>query len=88
MRKVFSVIELETNTGIRDAGLMGGIPKMEKIQKSKLFKELVDDCGCTEYITVDVKSYSYDKDEYREITLMQIKSFAFLYPDQCIKMRI
>lgn len=43
MSKVFSIIGLETNTGIRDVGFMSGIPKVEDIQKSQLYKELVED---------------------------------------------
>ena len=31
MSKVFSIIGLETNTGIRDVGLMSGIPEVEDI---------------------------------------------------------
>ena len=34
MSKVFSIIGLETNTGIQDVGLMGGIPEAEDIQKA------------------------------------------------------
>lgn len=55
MSKVFSIIGLETNTGIRDVGLMSGIPEVEDIQKSQLYKELVEDCGESEFITVAVK---------------------------------
>ncbi|MGB8451858.1 MAG: hypothetical protein WCD89_05945 [Anaerocolumna sp.] len=59
MSKIFSVIGLETNTSIRDVGLMSGIPEMEDIQNSRLYKELVDDCGGSEYIAVVVKSFRY-----------------------------
>lgn len=48
MSKVFSIIGLETNTGIQDVGLMSGIPEAEDIQKSQLYKELVEDCGESE----------------------------------------
>lgn len=41
MSKVFSIIGLETNTSIRDVGLMSGIPEVEDIQKSQMYKELV-----------------------------------------------
>ncbi|ACV62337.1 hypothetical protein Dtox_1473 [Desulfofarcimen acetoxidans DSM 771] len=63
MSKVFSIIGLETNTGIRDIGLMSGIPEVEDIQKSQLYKELVEDCGESEFITVAVKSFSYGEGE-------------------------
>ena len=53
MSKVFSLVGLETNTGIRDAGIMSGIPEVEDIQNSDLYKELVEDCGCSDYITTD-----------------------------------
>jgi len=59
MSKVFSFIGLETNTGIRDVGLMSGIPEVEDIQKSQLYRELVEDCGESEFITVAVKSFRY-----------------------------
>jgi hypothetical protein len=59
MSKVFSIIGLETNTGIRDIGLMSGIPEVVDIQKSQLYKELVEDCGDSEFITVAVKSFRY-----------------------------
>lgn len=52
MIKIFSIIGLETNTGIGDVGLMSGIPEVEDIQKSQLYKELVEDCGESEFITV------------------------------------
>ncbi len=35
MSKIFSVVELETNTGIHDSGLMGGIPDCEDVESSK-----------------------------------------------------
>lgn len=59
MSKVFSVIGLETNTGIREVGLMSGIPETQDIQNSQLYKDLVEDCGGSEYITALVKSYCY-----------------------------
>ena len=31
MSKVFSLVGLETNTGIRDAGIMSGVPEVEDI---------------------------------------------------------
>lgn len=68
MSKVFSIIGLETNTGIRDVGLMSGIPKVEDIQKSQLYKELVEDCGGSEFITVAVKSYRYGDGEPEDAT--------------------
>lgn len=34
MSKIFSIIGLETNTGIRDAGIMSGIPEVDDIQRS------------------------------------------------------
>lgn len=40
MSKIFSIIYLETNTGIRDAGIMSGIPEAEDIQRSNLYKEI------------------------------------------------
>jgi len=68
MSKVFSIIGLETNTGIRDVGLMSGIPEVEDIQKSQLYKELVEDCGESEFITVAVKSFRYGEGEPADAT--------------------
>ncbi|MFZ5944317.1 MAG: hypothetical protein ACOYVD_09420 [Bacillota bacterium] len=68
MSKVFSIIGLETNTGIQDVGLMSGIPEAEDIQKSQLYKELVEDCGESEYIMVAVKSYCYGEGEPEDAT--------------------
>ena len=47
MSKIFSLIGLETNTGIRDVAIMGGIPEVEDIQRSQTYQELVEDCGCS-----------------------------------------
>jgi hypothetical protein len=68
MSKVFSIIGLETNTGIRDVGLMGGIPEVEDIQKSQLYNELVEDCGESEFITAAVKSFRYGDGEPEDAT--------------------
>jgi hypothetical protein len=68
MSKVFSIIGLQTNTGIRDIGLMSGIPEVEDIQKFQLYKELVEDCGESEYITVAVKSFRYGDGEPENAT--------------------
>ena len=59
MSKIFSIIGLETNTGIRDAGIMSGIPEVDDIQRSNLYTELLEDCGASEYIAVTVKSFRY-----------------------------
>lgn len=59
MSKIFSIIGLQTNTGIRDAGVMSGITEVEDIQRSNLYKELFEDCGASEYIAVIVKSFRY-----------------------------
>lgn len=63
MSKIFSVVELETNTGIHDSGLMGGIPDREDVESSDLYQELVEDCGDSEYINVTVNSYIYGNGE-------------------------
>jgi len=59
MSKTFSLVGLETNAGIRDVVLMNGIPEVEDVQNSKLFKELIEDCGNSDYISAIVKSYRY-----------------------------
>lgn len=68
MSKVFSIIGLETNTGIQEVGLMSGIPEAEDIQKSQLYKDLVEDCGGSEYITAVVKSYYYGEGRPEDTT--------------------
>lgn len=68
MSKVFSIIGLETNTGIRDVGLMSGIPEVEDIQKSQLYKDLVEDCGESEFITIAVKSFRYGEGKTEDVT--------------------
>ena len=59
MSKFFSIISLETNTGILDAGIMSGISEVEDIQRSNLYQELTWDCGASGYIAVIVKSFRY-----------------------------
>lgn len=39
MSKIFSLIGLETNTGIRDIALRDGIPEVEDIQNSQVYRE-------------------------------------------------
>lgn len=68
MSKIFSIIGLETNTGIRDVGLMSGVPEVEDIQNSQLYKELVEDCGGSDYIAVIVKSYLWGEGEPQDAT--------------------
>lgn len=73
MSKVFSLVGLETNTGIRDAGIMSGVPKMEDVRNSTLYKELVEDCGCSDYITVVVKSYRWGDGEPEGVTAEELE---------------
>ena len=63
MSKIFSIVELETSTGISDSGLMGGIPDREDIESSDLYQELLEDCGSSDYIEVKIASYSYGDGE-------------------------
>lgn len=63
MSKIFSVVELETSTGISDSGYMGGIPDREDVKKSDLYQELLEDCGDTASIQVTVNSYTYGDGE-------------------------
>lgn len=63
MSKIFSLVELETNTGITDSGYMGGIPDREDIENSDNYQELLEDCGSTESIQVTVNSYTYGEGE-------------------------
>lgn len=53
---IFSVVVLSTNTGISDYDLMNGIPNVDDIKHSILYKELLEDCGGSKYILVSVKS--------------------------------
>lgn len=63
MSKLFSFVELETNTGISDSGLMGGIPDREDVKNSDLYQELLEDCGDSASIQVTVNSYTYGEGE-------------------------
>ena len=54
--------------GISAVGLMSGIPEAEDIQKSQLYKELVEDCGESEYITATVKFYYYGEGKPEDAT--------------------
>jgi len=63
MSKIFSFVEIETNTGISDRGYMGGIPDREDMESSDLYQELMEDCGDTESIQVTVNSYTYGEGE-------------------------
>ncbi len=63
MSKIFSFVELETNTGIEDKGYVSGIPDREDIQQSALYQELLEDCGGSQYISVVVSSYMYGEGE-------------------------
>ncbi len=63
MSKVFSLIEFETNTGISDSGLMGGIPDREDVESFDLYQELLEDCGSSDYIDVKITSYSCGEGE-------------------------
>lgn len=63
---MFSIIGLETNTGISAVGLMSGIPAAEDVQKSQLYK--VEDYGESEYITATVKSYYYNEGKPEDAT--------------------
>lgn len=73
MSKIFSVVELETSTGISDSGLMGGIPDREDVENSDLYQELVEDCGGLEYINVTVNSYSYGDGESENVSEEDLK---------------
>jgi hypothetical protein len=76
LSKVFSLVGLETNTGIRDAGIMSGVPEVEDIQNSDLYKELVEDCGCSDYITVIVKSYRWGEGEPEDMLTLLTKRIS------------
>lgn len=53
---VFSIVKLTTDTGISDQNVMIGIPNVNDVKRSKLYRELVEDCGCSKYILVTVRS--------------------------------
>lgn len=73
MSKIFSLIGLETNTGIRDVAIMGGIPEVEDIQRSQSYQELVEDCGCSEYISVVVQSFRYGQGPPEPVALEDLR---------------
>ncbi len=53
---IISLVELTTNTGIYDCGILNGVPSVDDVKASKLYKELIEDCGCSKFILVSVKS--------------------------------
>lgn len=59
MKKTFTLLELETNTGITDRGYEPGILDRDDVQDTDIYKELVEDCGGSKYINVSLKAYSY-----------------------------
>lgn len=59
MSKIFSLVELEANTGITYSGYMSGMSDREDVENSDLYQELLEDCGGTESIKVTVNSYTY-----------------------------
>ena len=52
---------------------MSGIPEVEDIQNSQLYKELVDDCGGSEYIAVVVKSFRYGEGQPEDAAVEDLK---------------
>ncbi|MEA4895889.1 MAG: hypothetical protein VB064_11610 [Oscillospiraceae bacterium] len=68
---IFSIVKLTTNTGISDQDLMVGTPNVDDVKRSKLYKELVEDCGGSKYILAAVRSVEIENskvdliDEYR-----------------------
>lgn len=63
MCKIFSLVELETDTGISESGYMGGIPDREDVENSDLYQELLEECGGIESIEITVNSYTYGEGE-------------------------
>lgn len=63
MSKIFSFVELETDTGVFDSGYIGGIPDQEDIENSDLYSDLLEDCGGAASIKVTVNSYTYGEGE-------------------------
>ncbi len=60
---IISIVELKTNTGIYDCGILSGIPNVDNVKASKLYQELIEDCGCTKYVLVSVKSVTIAKQD-------------------------
>mgnify|MGYP000947003932 CR=1 FL=1 len=85
MSKVFSIIGLETNTGIQEVGLMSGIPEAEDIQKSQLYKGEPKDATNADLNWL--KSHpEFLKSE--AVTHLQTASFAIIYPEQGMQMNM
>ena len=53
---IFSIVKLTTNTGISDWDLMIGTPNVDDVKRSKMYKELIEDCGGSKFILVTVRS--------------------------------
>lgn len=59
MKKTFTLIELETNTGIKDSAFERGVLDRDDVPDTDLYKELLEDCGGTQHINISLKAYAY-----------------------------
>ena len=75
---VFSIVKLTTNTGISDQDVMIGIPNVDDVKRSKLYRELIEDCGCSKYILVTVKSIAI---KHNEVKLV-LESHYVIIPEE------
>ena len=74
--KIFSFVELETNTGVSDSGYLSGIPDRDDIESSDLYRELIEDCGGSKYMEVTVSSYMYGEGESENASAEDLERIA------------
>lgn len=68
MSKIFSFVELETNTGITDEIYVSGIPDWQDIEKMNIYNKLLEKDGNIEYINVMLNSYCFGDCKGVELT--------------------
>ena len=74
--KIFSFVELETNTGVSDSGYLSGIPDRDDIESSDLYRELIEGCGGSKYMEVTVSSYMYGEGESENASAEDLERIA------------
>lgn len=59
MSKIFSVVELETNTKINERFYMSGIPDWQDIEKCKIYKKIMEKYKDIKHVNIKLNSYCY-----------------------------
>ncbi|MEL7568074.1 MAG: hypothetical protein AAGU27_24800 [Dehalobacterium sp.] len=48
----------------------------------------MEDCSCSDYITVIMKSYHWDEGEHEDVTCIRRSRYTMLYPDQDMQLNM